>query len=396
MEREMLSSRLKDKKGTVSVSVALLLIFLIGFAAFAIDVGYMMVRRNELQNIADTAALAGAGQLYTEYRTMTTSDPLLSMPDPGPLLAKAQEVASGTGVSGVTISLADFRLGVWNPATHRFTPQAMGPTAVNVNARKDNIENDPFSTLLAGILGIRAFNVSATATASLTPPLSIDKLPIPVGISYAWYDHDWGTEGYCNQPIRFYPTGGGTDDITGCAGWHNYTSDRHDTHSIRTTLDQLINNSFEYPETIAGQTQFNFIGGNASTLFTNDKFGSLLTLFNANKVADTDGRCAEALASPEYAQYGIPYGGSSWTTFVPVYAPVAPTLSQSLEEANCSNPTGDMLVVGFSTVTICTVAGPPQYSTKLILAIVDCNKMASSTGGGPVPTGTWGTPNLVQ
>jgi Flp pilus assembly protein TadG len=60
MSRNMLSIRLKDKRGTVTVMVALLLIMLIGFAAFAIDVGYMMVRRNELQNIADTAALAAA------------------------------------------------------------------------------------------------------------------------------------------------------------------------------------------------------------------------------------------------------------------------------------------------------------------------------------------------
>ncbi len=39
------------------------MLLLIGFAAFAIDVGYMMVSRNELQNIADTAALAAAGEL---------------------------------------------------------------------------------------------------------------------------------------------------------------------------------------------------------------------------------------------------------------------------------------------------------------------------------------------
>ncbi len=387
MDREMLSSRLRDKKGAVTVSVAVLLIFLICFAAFAIDVGYMMVRRNELQNIADTAALAGADQLFTDYKVMTTSDPLLSTPAPGPLLAKAQEVASSTGVSGVTISLADFRLGVWHPDTHTFTPQAIGPTAVNVNARKDNIENGPFSTFLAGVLGIHTFNVSATATASLTPPLSINELPIPVGISYAWYEHDWGSAGYCNQPIRFYPTSSGTNDIIGCAGWHNYTSDRHDTHAIRTTLDQLNNGTFQYPETIAGQTQFDFIGGNASTLFTSDKFGSLKTLFDTNKVQDTDGRCL--------AQYPN-YQGYSWTTTVAVYAPVAPTLLQSLEEADCANPNGDMLIVGFSTVTICIVSGPPSSSTKEISAIVDCNKMSSSTGGGPVPTGTWGTPHLVQ
>ncbi len=387
MDRVMLSSRLKDKKGSVTVSVAVLLVFLVCFAAFAIDVGYMMVRRNELQNIADTAALAGAGQLYSYYTTITTSDPLLSTPLSGPLLAKAQEVASSTGVSGVPLSSADFLLGVWHPDTHTFTPQAIGPTAVNVTAHKDNIENGPFSTFLAGVLGIDAFNVSATATASLTPPLSINELPIPVGISYAWYEHDWGEAGYCNQPIRFYPTSSGTNDISGCAGWHTYTSDRHDASTLRNIISELNDGTFPYPETIAGQTQYNFTGGNVATAFAGKNFDSLKTLFDTNKVSDTDGRCL--------AQYPS-YQGYSWTTAVAVYAPVAPTLTLSLEEADCGNPTGDMLVVGFSTVTICAVDGPPASSVKQILAIVDCNKMASSTGGGPVPTGTWGTPNLVQ
>src|SRR5512143_2947172 len=91
-----LSARLRDRRGTVVVVVTLFLVLLFCFAALAVDVGYMMVRRNELQNIADTAALAGAGQLFTDYTTITTADPLLSMPSPGPLLAAARAVASST------------------------------------------------------------------------------------------------------------------------------------------------------------------------------------------------------------------------------------------------------------------------------------------------------------
>ena len=41
------------------------LLTLLGFAALAIDVGYLFVVRNELQNAADAAALAGAGKLIT-------------------------------------------------------------------------------------------------------------------------------------------------------------------------------------------------------------------------------------------------------------------------------------------------------------------------------------------
>ena len=41
-------------------------------------------------------------------------------------------------------------------------------------------------------------------------------LPIPVGISQAWFKSATGD--YCNQNIKFHPTG----SMEGCAGWHTY------------------------------------------------------------------------------------------------------------------------------------------------------------------------------
>ena len=55
---------LTGQRGVVLVLVALLLFVLLGFAAFAIDFGYSYVVRNELQNAADAAALAGASVLF--------------------------------------------------------------------------------------------------------------------------------------------------------------------------------------------------------------------------------------------------------------------------------------------------------------------------------------------
>jgi len=59
--------KMKERKGAVAVIVAIVLAMLIGFVALAVDVGYVMVTRNELQDVADAAALAGArtlGRLY--------------------------------------------------------------------------------------------------------------------------------------------------------------------------------------------------------------------------------------------------------------------------------------------------------------------------------------------
>jgi Flp pilus assembly protein TadG len=392
MERETLYSRLKDKKGTVSVSVALLFFVFIAFAAFAIDVGYMMVRRNQLQNIADTAALAAAGQLGANYPN-DYIEALAYTPSPGPLLAEAQQVASATGVSGVTIGDADFQLGVWNPATHTFFPRGTQPSAVKVTAHKDSTENGPFSTLLAGVLGIGTFNVSTTATASLTPlgNAGPGKLPIPVGISYAWYKKDWGEAGYCNQPIKFYPT-----SDSGCAGWHVYDQSPSSANVLRQTISGLNDGTYTSPETIAGVTQYDFTNGNVANQLMSDSkpFSTMQTLFNTNKVVDTDGRCLASMAQYSTDVLGLTYQGYSWTTAVAVYAPLAPTLGESLADADCKSPSGEQLIVGFSTITICAVSGPP---TQVIWAIVDCNAMSNGPGGGPVDTGTSGKiPNLVQ
>src|SRR5574337_2186378 len=54
-----------NQSGTVVVVVVLVLVFLFGVAAFAIDIGHLMIVRNELKNAADAGALAGARVLYT-------------------------------------------------------------------------------------------------------------------------------------------------------------------------------------------------------------------------------------------------------------------------------------------------------------------------------------------
>ena len=64
MKRKSLLRRLGNQKGVTIVVVAIVLVVLIGFAALAIDLGYLYIVRGELQNAADSGALAGAQVLY--------------------------------------------------------------------------------------------------------------------------------------------------------------------------------------------------------------------------------------------------------------------------------------------------------------------------------------------
>jgi hypothetical protein len=57
-------ARLRGHKGSAIIFVAVTLMVLVAFAGLAIDVGYLYVVRGELQNAADSGALAGAQKLY--------------------------------------------------------------------------------------------------------------------------------------------------------------------------------------------------------------------------------------------------------------------------------------------------------------------------------------------
>src|SRR5882672_5723226 len=69
--RAMFARLLRDRDGFVIVTVALLLVVLIGFAALAAETGLWYVIKRQNQSAADTAALSGAfeklaGQPYSD------------------------------------------------------------------------------------------------------------------------------------------------------------------------------------------------------------------------------------------------------------------------------------------------------------------------------------------
>lgn len=61
MKKGSFINRLKNERGQVLVLAALLMTVLMGFTAFAVDIGRVTVLKSKLQNAADAAALAGAG-----------------------------------------------------------------------------------------------------------------------------------------------------------------------------------------------------------------------------------------------------------------------------------------------------------------------------------------------
>lgn len=159
--------------GAVIVMVALLLVVFVGFAAMAIDIGRLLVVRNELQNAADAAALAGASNLVPQTPPASPAPPAWAMG------ATVADGSIGLNKSeNAVLADGEVSTGYWNydhfPSGLQGTGITPGPRdfpAVRVGVRRSEGNNGgPVRNLFAAIIGIRTSDVAAAATAVMTSP----------------------------------------------------------------------------------------------------------------------------------------------------------------------------------------------------------------------------------
>jgi Flp pilus assembly protein TadG len=325
--------------------MALNTVVLLGMAAMALDLGHGWVVKQELQNVADSAALAGArqlGQIYDNLPTATDQQNyFLTGADKQAILDQVNSLSPNSQAGGTLIDFAstDIIVGTWDSVARTLTPVpvdspgSLRPTAVGVVTRRDETLNEPLTTFFAGLLGKTGLNINTTATAALTTisTAAPGGLGAPFAISEQWFANG----GACGSAIQFSPTG----SDRGCAGWHTFTDSDSSGNNLKTIIGGMEDGSFTTPEAIAGETQFYFNGGDIASAFSN-----MEALYAANAV------------------------GGSWTVLIPVY-----------QATDCSNPSGPILIVGFVTATITQVIGPPD---RLINATVNCDSFGSGRGDG--------------
>lgn len=334
---------ISTEHGAVAVMTALFLVVLLGVAAAAIDIGHALVAKNELQNTADAAALAGTRALGIVYEGMTLAAQqtyTLTSGDQAAIVAAAQATAVANSAAGVPIAInaADIAIGTWNPATRIHMPTVNQPKAVRVWARRDASANGPISTFLAGVVGLTSVNVSAVATADMTAvgQTAPGQLDVPFGISTYYF-----TQFGCGDAIQFYPNNGTPQ---ACSAWHTFDQSPANANTLRNIIDGLRTDSYQSPGTAPGDT-LNFINGQVNSAFPN-----LIQLYNARKDAN-----------------------GNWDVFVPVYQSDA-----------CTPPNGPLPIVGYAEARITNVQGNPN---ALISATVLCNIFEGNTTGGGPPYG---------
>lgn len=178
------------RRGAVVILVVLLLIPLLMMVAFAVDYGYLLKVRTDLQRAADTAALAAAQDLIPDADGNQDLDAVR---------ARLREYVPENTEDSFEILDADITIGRYDPSTIYSNSISILNNGtfdtVRVTLRYDATANAPVSLFFAKVLGLDSSPVTATATAVLQKPSQIgpgaDVLPFAVPYD-DWEDLDPG------------------------------------------------------------------------------------------------------------------------------------------------------------------------------------------------------------
>ncbi len=332
---------LRDDSGVTAALVAVSLTATVGMSAAAIDLGVLYSARSELQNAADSAALAAATTMFSvdsEHNVTVQTSTALSTADQfsraNKALGKALPLKSPPG--------DDFTIGFWDTDAGAFDPYrtGMGLTnpddinAVQVRVRRDDQANTPVGTYFANIVGVPQVGMSAVSTAfrsyASSSPSGGTTLPIAV-LDTAITS---GGQPNCGEYLTFHSQNEQNAEWTTFFTWPS--NDQN--------VDNYICGCLPSPELEVGDTIY-VTNGNLSTNTWND----LRDNFNHNKGSD-----------------------GTWTVTLPV--------------VSAGGSSTSVTVAGFTTFVITEVRGSPN---KDLTGYLQCQTVlpGSTTGDG----GNYGT-----
>jgi Flp pilus assembly protein TadG len=164
------------RTAAIAPLTAVLLVPLLAIVAFAVDIGWIALTQSDLQNAADSAALAAAGQLtngFVSYnlpgQSTLNQNSILSTSE-----AAAQTYAknfAGYNTAGnvalTTLPNADVEFGSPDASGNYTTPAAGYPNTVKVTVRRDATANGPLGLFFGPVIGLPTVNLKATAASAV-------------------------------------------------------------------------------------------------------------------------------------------------------------------------------------------------------------------------------------
>lgn len=152
------------RRGAIVVLAAVLMVIFLGAIALAVDVGYMLLTRTQLQAAADSAAIAA------------TRHPPKS---PQEMIAIAQQFA-GYHIAGgkpVTLGAADIEFGTFDFTRREFTRSDSAYNAVRVTARRDDATGGQVPLFFGRVIGSDTCAVRTLAVAAFIDNFSGFRAP---------------------------------------------------------------------------------------------------------------------------------------------------------------------------------------------------------------------------
>jgi hypothetical protein len=394
--RNLLTNQsLDSQRGAIIPLTAIMIATLIAFGAIAVDIGYLMVARNQIQNAADAAALNGARFLY----------PMIGAPKKinwTSAQTQATNAIALNKVSTSSLSTGTVTTGLWNitgttPIFQATTnnPSGNNLAAVRVVINKQDVGNGgPMDTFFAGIFGIDTMTVNATAVAVVASPSTVNQTLFPVSVSKCMYTAFWDVAEnkpkLINDPVYSaapyndpYMFGIGsayhTPDCgaTAVAGqWTSFKTDNNDTTTMRNLIDYA---------TGAQTAPSGYTGNNVSV---NDNIwiepGTKTTLYD-NKAQTSVDKCSDSIDG---------FGDNTCAyVLVPIICPNSPACSGLLDTTHSEMP-----VVGFACLNIIGADGGSVKTIRAKFADSSLHPQCktSGTGGGAPEFGVVLPPKLAN
>lgn len=176
------TSRRRSERGLGVVLVAILAVVLLGLVGLAVDGAHLQSGAQQLQDVADAAALAAARVLADEAAAGGAGGAFPATRQAALDVAAANRVAGAELVLDANAANApdgDVVLGRWDRDAGTFTPDTDEPDAVRVVARRtDDSASGPVALLFGGLFGAAHGQLArgAVATTAAAPPARIHVL----------------------------------------------------------------------------------------------------------------------------------------------------------------------------------------------------------------------------
>ena len=121
-KEKIFGTLIRRTEGSVAVISAIGLVAFLGMVSLAIDMGHLYTARNELQNVADAAALAAAGNLIHDYGAGAVRDAAAAQQAALTVAQRQSQLSGQTAVGDADRNDLTIIFGAWdiytgNPAT---------------------------------------------------------------------------------------------------------------------------------------------------------------------------------------------------------------------------------------------------------------------------------------